>query len=91
MLAEAIQRGLEGEHPYVFGREGASLRQAGEIGMHSIRGGGNPGEHTVLFASDDEEIRVSHRAFARRAFASGAIRAARTLHNQPPGWYGPEQ
>ena len=90
MLAEAIQRGLEGAHPHVHGREGHAPRREGEIGFHAIRGGGNPGEHTLLFASDDEEIRVSHRTFSRTAFAAGAIRAARAVHGQPPGWYGPE-
>jgi 4-hydroxy-tetrahydrodipicolinate reductase len=90
MLVEAIQRGLEGEHPYVHGRGGHAPRVEGEIGIHAIRGGGNTGEHTVLFASDEEEIRVSHRALSRSAFAAGAIRAARAIHGQPPGWYGPE-
>ena len=90
MLAEAILAGLgDGEHPFVHGREGHALRQAGEIGLHAIRGGGNAGEHTLLFASDEEEIRISHRAYSRRAFAAGAIRAAKAIHNQPPGWYGP--
>lgn len=92
MLAEAIVAGL-GEaqsHEYVYGREGTSPRVSGEIGMHSVRGGGNPGEHTVLFASDDEEIRVSHRAFGRQVFAAGAIRAALAICGAEPGWYGPE-
>ncbi len=92
MLADAILEGLDEPdgHPSVYGREGYSPRQPGEIGFHSIRGGGNPGEHTLVFASDEEEIRISHRAFSRQAFAAGAIRAARAIHGQPPGWYGPE-
>jgi 4-hydroxy-tetrahydrodipicolinate reductase len=44
----------------------------------------------VIFASDEEEVRISHRAFSRTAFAAGAIRAARAIHGQPPGWYGSE-
>lgn len=71
------------------GREGASLRQPGEIGMHAVRGGGNLGEHAIILASDGEEIRVSHRAFTRAAYAAGALRAARLIHGQPPGWYEP--
>jgi 4-hydroxy-tetrahydrodipicolinate reductase len=92
MLAEAILAGLgeRGAHPFVHGREGHAPRQPGEIGVHAIRGGGNSGEHTVIFASDEEEVRISHRAYSRSAFAAGAIRAARAIHSQPPGWYGPE-
>lgn len=91
MLAEAILAGLDaGDHPFVHGRAGQAPRQPGEIGFHAIRGGGNSGEHTLLFASDEEEIRISHRAYSRRAFAAGAIRAAKAIHGQPPGWYGPE-
>jgi 4-hydroxy-tetrahydrodipicolinate reductase len=92
MLAEAILSGL-GEretHPFVHGREGHAPRQPGEIGIHAIRGGGNTGEHTVVFASDEEEVRISHRAYSRSVFAAGAIRAARVIYGQPPGWYGPE-
>jgi 4-hydroxy-tetrahydrodipicolinate reductase len=92
MLAEAILGGLTDPdaRPRVHGREGYSPRQRGEIGFHSIRGGANPGEHTLVFASDEEEIRISHRAFSRQAFAAGAIRAARAIYGQPPGWYGPD-
>jgi 4-hydroxy-tetrahydrodipicolinate reductase len=92
MLAEAILAGLTDPdaRPPVYGREGYSPRQPGEVGFHSIRGGGNPGEHTLVFSSDEEEIRISHRAFSRQAFAAGAIRAARAIHGQSPGWYGPE-
>lgn len=90
MLAEAILAGLDQPAPFVHGREGHAPREVDEIGFHAIRGGGNPGEHTVLFASDQEEVRISHRAFTRQVFAAGAIRAARAIHGAEPGWYGPE-
>lgn len=72
-----------------YGRGAASRRHANEIGMHAIRAGGNPGEHAVILASDGEEIRLSHRAFSRAAYAQGALRAARLIVDQPPGWYDP--
>lgn len=90
ILASGAQRAdPERAHPFVHGREGRSPRQPGEIGMHAVRGGGNSGEHEVIFASETEEIRVSHRAYNRGAFAAGAIRAAKQIVGQPPGWYGP--
>lgn len=86
MLAEAIA----GERTtYNHGRAGLAPRVPGEIGIHAVRGGGNPGEHAIIFASDGEEVRISHRAFSRRAYAEGALRAALWLHEQPPGRYGP--
>lgn len=72
-----------------FGREGASQRAPGEIGIHAVRGGGNPGEHAVILAGEGEEIRLCHRAFSRAAYAEGALRAAKLIVGQPPGWYEP--
>jgi dihydrodipicolinate reductase len=37
---------------------------------------------------DGEEIRIGHRAYSRRAFALGSLKAAMFLVNQPPGFYG---
>lgn len=74
----------------VYGRSGEAPRRTDEIGMHAVRAGGNPGEHTIVFANDGEEIRVSHRAFGRRSYALGAIRAATWLVGKPPGFYGME-
>ncbi|MGH2615969.1 MAG: 4-hydroxy-tetrahydrodipicolinate reductase [Thermomicrobiales bacterium] len=73
----------------VYGREGACPRAAAEIGIHAVRSGGNPGEHAVILAGDGEEIRLSHRSFNREAYAQGALRAARLIVSQPPGWYEP--
>lgn len=87
-LAEAITGGSE--TPFIHGREGHAPRQPGEIGLHSVRAGGNAGEHTVLFADEHEEIRITHRANDRRAFAAGALRAARQIAGRAPGWYTPE-
>ncbi len=92
-FVDAILTGLGGDgrtHPIVPGREGHAPRQPGEIGIHAVRGGGNSGEHQVIFASDEEEIRIGHRAFSRAVFAAGAIRAAKAIVGKPPGWYGPE-
>jgi 4-hydroxy-tetrahydrodipicolinate reductase len=86
-IAEASGGGLEGRVRH--GREGARRRDADEISIHAIRSGGNPGEHTVILASEGEELRLSHRAFSRVSYAEGALRAARLIVDQPPGWYDP--
>lgn len=87
ILAEAIAEGRDqalAEHAR-YGRYGESLREPHEIGIHSLRAGALPGEHVVIFANDDEELRISHRALSRRAFAKGAIEAACALANAPLG------
>jgi 4-hydroxy-tetrahydrodipicolinate reductase len=45
------------------------------------------GEHTLLFAGASEHIALTHRAFDRRVFASGAIRAALWVQGRPAGLY----
>ena len=92
-LAEAVAsgRGQDLGAAAVYGRSGDAPRSPGEIGMHSLRGGANAGEHTVLFAGAGDEIRIEHRALSRRTFADGAVRAARFTALQPPGLYGMEQ
>lgn len=84
-IASALNRPVSQVERY--GRHGLAPREAGEIGVHSIRAGGIAGEHSVLLVSDGEQIEVSHRAFSRRTFALGALRAARFLAEQPPGLY----
>ncbi len=58
-----------------------------EIGIASLRGGQVIGEHSVIFAAAEEQIILTHRAFDRRIFAQGAIRAAIWTQNRAPGLY----
>ena len=58
---------------------------AGTIGVQSLRGGDNPGEHSVLFLGRGERLELVHRAATRDHFAAGAVRAARWLRGQAPG------
>ncbi|HVJ61880.1 MAG TPA: 4-hydroxy-tetrahydrodipicolinate reductase [Tahibacter sp.] len=72
----------------VHGRQGfVGARPAGQIGFHAVRGGDVVGEHTVLFASDDERIELTHRASDRDVFARGALVAAQRLAHAPPRLY----
>lgn len=62
-------------------------RVPGTIGFSVIRGGNIVGDHSVLFISPDERVEFTHRASDRRAFAIGALRAARWLAGRAPGLY----
>ena len=70
------------------GRDGHSgPRGTGTIGFAALRGGQVVGEHTLLFASGSEHVALTHRAFDRRVFATGAVRAALWVLGKPPGLY----
>lgn len=62
-------------------------REAGRIGFSSVRAGGIVGEHTVLFASEDEVVTLSHSAIDRSLFAKGAVAAAAWARSRRPGLY----
>ena len=71
------------------GRDGhTGARGTGTIGFAALRGGQVVGEHTLLFAGATEHIALTHRSFDRRAYATGAVRAALWLHGRGPGLYG---
>ena len=89
-LAEVVceETGMEYKKDVMHGREGmVGARPQRQIGMHSLRGGDVVGDHTVIFASDGERVELAHKASSRMTFASGAVRAALWLANQPAGLY----
>ncbi|MEP6966817.1 MAG: 4-hydroxy-tetrahydrodipicolinate reductase [Pseudomonadota bacterium] len=65
-----------------------AARREGAIGFSVLRGGGIVGEHTVVFAAEDEILTLSHSARDRRLFALGAVRAAAWVAGRAPGLYG---
>jgi 4-hydroxy-tetrahydrodipicolinate reductase len=86
--AVARARGVELAAVMESGRHGQTgARKPGAIGFAALRGGQVVGEHTLIFAAADEQIALSHRAFDRRAFAVGAVRAALWTAGRPPGRY----
>jgi len=87
IIAESLGRDIERAGTY--GRKGViGERKSQEIGLHAVRGGDIVGEHTVLFAGLGERIEITHRAHSRDTFATGAVKAARWIVDQPPGIYG---
>jgi 4-hydroxy-tetrahydrodipicolinate reductase len=87
--AVAAGRGVDLAAVMQSGRDGhTGPRMPGTIGFASLRGGQVVGEHSLIFAGADEHIVLTHRAFDRRTFASGAVRAAFWASGRPPGLYG---
>ncbi|MBB6063222.1 4-hydroxy-tetrahydrodipicolinate reductase [Thermosipho japonicus] len=58
-----------------------------EVKIHSLRLGGIPGDHTVLFSNEGELIEIKHRAISRKVFALGALKAAKFILNKKSGFY----
>ena len=76
-----------GTREKMYGREGMTERK-NEIGVHVIRGGDIVGDHKVMFSKNYETIELSHRAYDRSVFASGALHAVRWVVGKKPGIYG---
>ncbi len=86
--AAADGRGVSLEAEAIRARDGITgARPVGGIGFSVVRGGGIVGEHSVLFAAEDELLTLSHSARDRGLFARGAVEAALWVATQPPGLY----
>jgi 4-hydroxy-tetrahydrodipicolinate reductase len=86
--AVAAGRGVALKDVMASGRDGhTGARKDGEIGFAALRGGQIVGRHTVSFTAGSEQISLTHEAFDRRVYATGAVRAAVWLHGRPPGLY----
>lgn len=90
MLGEAAAegRGLNLVDLAQRARDGVTgPRQEGDIGFSVMRGGGIVGEHSVVFAAEDEILTLSHSARDRSLFARGAVAAAAWVAGRRPGAY----
>jgi 4-hydroxy-tetrahydrodipicolinate reductase len=86
--AVAKGRGVALSDVMESGRDGhTGARKTGAIGFAALRGGQVVGEHTLIFAAATEHIALTHRAFDRRAFATGAVRAALWVVDKPARLY----
>ncbi|ADL07651.1 4-hydroxy-tetrahydrodipicolinate reductase [Thermosediminibacter oceani] len=87
MIADAIKE-VRNEAHYVYCRaDRREKRDRNEIGIHSIRAGNLVGEHRVIFGGEDETIEISHLVTSRKVLAAGALKAARFIITQAPGYY----
>ena len=91
MLADAAKEARDAANldtEYVYERSSKREKRGdAEIGISSIRGGTIVGEHSVIFAGNNEVLTLSHSAESRDLFGTGAIRAALFIANKPAGFY----
>ena len=87
--AAAEGRGIDLADNRESGRDGQTgARAQGAIGFAALRGGTVAGEHSVIFAGEQERVTLAHNAEDRTIFARGAVRAAEWLIGREPGRYG---
>ena len=86
--AAAEARGIDLSDNLESGRHGyTGPRGEGHIGFATLRGGTVAGEHSVIFAGEQERLTISHSAENRMIFARGAVRGAQWLIGKEPGRY----
>lgn len=86
LLADAIKSTRE-DLTYNIGRHENGKRQKNEIGIHSLRMGGEVGTHEIIFAMGSQVITLKHEAENRSLFAEGALSAADFLITKEAGLY----
>lgn len=88
LLADSMNETMNGKYRYVFDRSNVrQKRQKKELGIHAVRGGTIVGEHSVIFAGNNEVIEFKHSASSKEIFAVGAVKAARFIVGKPCGKY----
>lgn len=55
---------------------------AADIPINSVRAGGVIGKHEVMIVGEEDKIEISHESFSRKAFAQGAVKAAKFIHKK---------
>lgn len=87
MIASSIEE-ITGKRTYTYDRTGRSeKRPVDEIGIHSVRGGTDIGEHEVIFFGNGERLSIKHVSEGRELFAQGALRACSYIVEKSAGYY----
>lgn len=88
MLFEAVNKGRDESLEELDGRRGFyDQRPPSEVGISAIRGGNIVGDHTIIFAGQDEVLELTHKASSKKIFALGALKAGNFIVDQGPGLY----
>ena len=85
LLARRMQE-VRPEAEILVGRH-ENGKRGREIGIHSLRYGGEVGTHEIILSTGSETVTLKHEAENRSLFAQGAIAAAAFLQGRAPGLY----
>lgn len=70
-----------------YGRRGIGQRESDSIQYNSIRSGGTPSTHRVIFGFQNERLELTHYTYNTGAFADGLIKGARFIGGKDRGFY----
>lgn len=88
LLADKINAVSNNAYEYVYDRSKVTKkRDKKELGISAVRGGTIVGEHSVIFAGNDEVIEIKHMAASKEVFAAGALKAAKYIAVKTPALY----
>ena len=66
LLADKVSAACKEKKNYLYGRHGKDDKfEMTDLGIHAVRGGTIPGEHTVIYAGPDEVIELKHKMCIR--------------------------
>ncbi|HZK12507.1 MAG TPA: 4-hydroxy-tetrahydrodipicolinate reductase [Atribacterota bacterium] len=74
-----------------YGRKGKEIRPPQSICFSSIRSGGFPSSHKIIFGFQNEKIELQLDGYNMHSYADGIIDAALFLSNKKPGFYTIEE
>ncbi|NMB33769.1 MAG: 4-hydroxy-tetrahydrodipicolinate reductase [Clostridium sp.] len=72
-IAQEVKRGLSSV---------GDMNGEAKVPISSHRIGGVVGKHEVIIAGNYDKIEISHECFSRKAFAIGAVKAAKFIHGK---------
>ena len=89
MVAAELGNGSTPMDAYGQDRKGA--RPPGRIQFSSIRSGGIPSSHQIIFGFENERLELVHHVYNMDAFADGMLAAALFIAGRPRGCYRIEE
>lgn len=84
LLADKLVASVKSKKSVVHGNQKQQVAPE-ELQVASLRSGFNLGEHTVVFDSPAERLTFTQQTTDRKAYAQGAVDAAKWLVKQPAG------
>ncbi|WP_276876815.1 4-hydroxy-tetrahydrodipicolinate reductase [Anaerococcus hydrogenalis] len=86
MIFDAINQARGGNLEKIYGRSGfTENKDPNEVGIHALRAGTINGDHEIIFAGQDEVIKLSHHAQSKKIFALGSLKAAKYIIKEKKG------